>query len=90
MAYGNRHFRASYRGGRVGQPFLRPEVAILPKPGTSQKQFEIINTAQDLAGSYSDNTEIRNVEYVASFNWQETRDPVILIPGTRAQSWIPS
>lgn len=73
--------RAGHRGAPGSRNFRHTLAASLPKPEHSQTQLESIAAAPALTEDFDDKIKIENVEYVTSFNWKETRDPTILVPG---------
>jgi len=76
-----RGHRGGYRGGRGGRNFQHAATAPLPKPEGSQRQLESIAEVAMMPGNCHDETKIKNVEYVTSFNWKDNRHPIILVPG---------
>ncbi|KAK5079899.1 hypothetical protein LTR70_005630 [Exophiala xenobiotica] len=80
--------RAGHRGAPGGHDFRRTPAASLPKPEHSQRQIESIAAAPALTEDFDDKIRIENVEYVTSFNWKETRDPTIIVPG-KPPRWQP-
>ena len=69
--------------GQGGRSFHQPTTSSLPKPEGSQKKLLDIISAKTLSTKFKfdGNAQIENVQYVASFNWKESRDPSILVPG---------
>jgi len=77
--------RAGHRGVPGGRAFRHSPTPSLPRPEGSQIHQQNIVAAPKLTKDFDDRIKIENVEYVTSFNWKETHEPTILVPGKCAR-----
>jgi hypothetical protein len=87
--FGNRHYVLGGRGGRgrggsMAVPHNSPPEADLKKGLDTSKVIETIPPPP--RPSALEDVPIENVEYVASYNWVDTEDPTIIVPGTSSPS----
>ena len=81
--YGNRHYVRGGRGrggGSTATPLNFPPEADIKKGLDTSKVIETI--PQPPRPSALEDLPIENVQYVASYNWVDTEQPTIVVPGT--------
>ena len=80
--YGNRHYVRGGRGrggGSTATPLNFPPEADIKKGLDTSKVIETI--PQPSHPSALEDLPIENVQYVASYNWVDTEQPTIVVPG---------
>ncbi len=84
----NRHYIRGGRGGRGrGGGSSAASLGLLPEPYIKKgldtsKIIETVPAPPRPSESVLEDIPIENVQYVASYNWAETEQPTIVVPGT--------
>ncbi|KAI0265693.1 hypothetical protein BC834DRAFT_1033087 [Gloeopeniophorella convolvens] len=84
---GNGRGRGYHRGGVPAVPKLQPPVLLrdIHEGLDTAQKFEVIPPPETPAGAdVPKDIPIKDVKYVASYNWVDAKDPTIAVPGSPA------